>query len=90
MGNFESEFLKNKMDQILHTTNIYFTRIDKKLDAIMDYIKTNPASLNVKPPALDSAFLELFPLNDLESLKSFDEFLKTDDENSSKLVIKRQ
>lgn len=66
MSSFESEFLKSK-NQILHTSNIYFTRIDKKLDAIMDLIKRNPSS-NVKPPTLDSTFLEFFPLNDLESL----------------------
>ncbi|XP_060858527.1 uncharacterized protein LOC132935907 [Metopolophium dirhodum] len=83
LGSFELEFLKNKMDQILHTTDIYFTRLDKKLDAIMDYIKINPNS-SVQP-TLDTHFLGLFPLNDVESLINFDEFLKTD-ENSTKLI----
>lgn len=81
------EFLKNKMDQILHTTDIYFTRLDKKLNAIMDYININPNS-SVQP-TLDTIFLGLFPLNDVESLINFDEFLKTD-ENSTKLVTKCQ
>jgi len=77
LGSFELEFLKNKMDQILHTPDIYFTRLDKKLDAIMDYIKINPNS-SVQP-TLDTHFLGLFPLNDVESLINFDEFLKTDE-----------
>lgn len=75
------------MDQILHTTDIYFTRLDKKSDAIMDYIQINPNS-SVQP-TLDTHFLELFPLNDVESVINFDEFLKTD-ENSTKLVTKCQ
>jgi len=75
------------MDQILHTTDIYFTRLDKKLNAIMDYININPNS-SVQP-TLDTIFLGLFPLNDVESLINFDEFLKTD-ENSTKLVTKCQ
>lgn len=73
------------MDEILHTTNMYFTRMDRKLDIIIDYIKSNP-SANVKPPTLDSNFLGLFPLNDLESLINFNESLKNDDENLTKLV----
>jgi len=73
------------MDEILHTTNMYFTRMDRKLDIIIDYIKSNP-SANVKLPTLDSNFLALFPLNDLESLIHFNESLKNNDEDFTKLV----
>lgn len=31
-----------KMDQLLNITNMFFTRIDKKLDIVIDYIKINP------------------------------------------------
>lgn len=75
------------MDQILHTMDIYLTRFDKKLDAIVDYIKINLNSC--VQSTLDTNFLGLFPLNDVESLINFNELLKTD-KNSTKFVTKCQ
>lgn len=75
----------NKMDQILYTTNMYFTRIDKKLDLIIDYIKGNPNSNVRSCLSLDSTFLSLFPMKDLESLISLNDLLQ-DDDNIIKLV----
>ncbi|XP_029347815.1 uncharacterized protein LOC115034650 isoform X1 [Acyrthosiphon pisum] len=72
-----------KMDQLLNVTNMFFTRIDKKLDIVIDYIKRNPNS-NIQASSLDSTFLKYFPMNDLESLINMDALLKND-ENISKL-----
>lgn len=73
-----------KMDQLLNVTNMFFTRIDKKLDIVIDYIKRNPNS-NIQASSLDSTFLNYFPMNDVESLINMDALLKND-ENISKLV----
>lgn len=73
-----------KMDQLLNITNMFFTRIDKKLDIVIDYIKRNPNS-NIQASPLDSTFLSYFPMNDVESLINMDTLLKND-ENISKLV----
>ncbi|CAI6351727.1 unnamed protein product [Macrosiphum euphorbiae] len=72
-----------KMDQLLNITNMFFTRIDKKLDIVIDYIKRNPNS-NIQASSLDSTFLSYFPMNDVESLINMDTLLKND-ENISKL-----
>jgi len=73
-----------KMDQLLSSTNMFFTRIDKKLDIVIDYIKRNPNS-NIQASSLDSTFLSYFPMNDVESLINMDALLKND-ENLIKLV----
>lgn len=59
---------------------MYFTRIDKKLDIIIDYMKSNPNSSNSRSSEmLDQTFLNNFPMNDLECLKKLHESLKTND-----------
>lgn len=67
-----------KMDQLLNVTNMFFTRIEKKLDIVIDYIKRNPNSNN-HASSLDSTFLSYFPMNDLESLINMDALLKNDE-----------
>lgn len=73
------------MDQILSTTNMNFTRIDRKLDVIIDFIKRNPGSNVQLLSTVDSKFLSYFPMNDLESLIKMDKLLKND-EMMTKLV----
>lgn len=67
-----------KMDQLLNITNMFFTRIDKKLDIVIDYIKRNPNPNIQSTSALDSTFLSYFPMNDVELL--------INDDNITKLV----
>jgi len=74
------------MDQFLNVTNMFFTRIDNKLDIVIDYIKRNPNSnIHIQSSSLDSTFLSYFPMNDEESLINMNELLKND-ENITKLV----
>jgi len=67
--------------------NLFLTRIDKKLDVILDLLKHHPSS-NYSP-MLDTTFLNKFPLNDVETLQQLDDIFKKDQEYMTKLVIKQ-
>lgn len=68
--------------------NLYLTRIDKKLDVILDLLKHHPASSNYSS-SIDTTFLNNFPITDVETLKNLDEMFKNDQEYLTKLVIKQ-
>lgn len=73
------------MEKIIYSTNMYFNRIDKKLDVIFELIQktqTNSASMN----GVDTIFLKHFPVNEIETLKILDDKFKTDSDFKSKLV----
>jgi len=74
------------MEKTMSANNLYLERIDKKLDIILALLKnqTNSAPLT----AVDTHFLNSFPLKELEALKNVEEKLKSDDEFKSKLVKK--
>lgn len=63
---------------------MYFNRIDKKLDGIVEHLKNTPCK-NVSVD-LDKEFLNYFPLKDLSTLKTLEVHLKTDETFKSKLV----
>jgi len=68
--------------------NLYLTRIDKKLDLILDLLKHHPTTSNYSS-SIDTTFLDNFPINDVETLKNVDEMFKKDQEYLTKLVIKQ-
>uniref|UniRef100_A0A2S2N6J9 DUF4806 domain-containing protein n=1 Tax=Schizaphis graminum TaxID=13262 RepID=A0A2S2N6J9_SCHGA len=75
----------NKMEKTMSANNLYLERIDKKLDIILALLQKNQT--NSGPiTAVDTHFLNCFPLKELEALKNVEEKFKTDDEFKSKLV----
>lgn len=70
----------------INSTPMYFARIDKKLDVILDLIKNHPRS-NYSFSTLDTTFLDSFPIKDIETLKNMDEMFRNDQEYMAKLVI---
>lgn len=67
------------LQQLVNCTNLYFTRMDKKLDVIISYLKNN--SSGVKAPMLDTQFLNLFPMNNESELYDVEEKIKIEEYN---------
>jgi len=67
------------LQQLVNCTNSYFTRMDKKLDVIISYLKNN--SSGVKAPMLDTQFLNLFPMNNESELYDVEEKIKIEEYN---------
>jgi len=75
------------MEKPISANNLFLERIDKKLDIILNLLQKTQTN-TVPITAVDTNFLNFFPLKELETLKDFEEKLKTDDESKSKLVKK--
>ncbi|XP_050063202.1 uncharacterized protein LOC114125686 [Aphis gossypii] len=75
----------NKMKKITSANTLYLERIDKKLDIILNLLQKNQTN-NMPITAVDTNFLNYFPMKELEALKNVEEKFKTDNEFKSKLV----
>ncbi|KAL4134709.1 hypothetical protein QTP88_006432 [Uroleucon formosanum] len=53
-------------------TNAYLKRLDGRMDRLEQTIKNMSGSQNNNNYAIDNAFLSIFPLKDIDSLKDFD------------------
>jgi len=84
LGNIEYE---RKIEDT--NLNLYLTRIDKKLDVILDLLKHHTSSSNNYSSMTDTTFLNNFPVNDVETMQQLDEMFKKDQEYMTKLVIKQ-
>lgn len=68
---------------------MYLTRIDKKLDVILDLLKHHTSSNSNYSSMTDTTFLNNFPVNDVETMQQLDEMFKKDQDYMTKLVIKQ-
>lgn len=55
---------------------MYLNRLDKKLDLILERLNYNSNSIRVP---IDSAFLNSFPIKDIDGLKEIEENIKSED-----------
>ncbi|KAF0704238.1 Uncharacterized protein FWK35_00030234, partial [Aphis craccivora] len=81
LGNIEYE---RKIEDT--NLNLYLTRIDKKLDVILDLLKHHTSSSNNYSSMTDTTFLNNFPVNDVETMQQLDEMFKKDQEYMTKLT----
>lgn len=66
------------IQQLVNSTNSYFTRMDKKLDIIISLLKNNSSAVN-KVPLIDAQFLKLFPMKNESELYDVEEKIKTEE-----------